>query len=84
MPRADGDGLDSIHSGHGRGGSTSSSVEIVDKGGVGVEMDMDKVPQRETGMTAYEIMPSESQERMLMVLKPARGGCEEDFRQMGS
>jgi phosphoribosylformylglycinamidine synthase II len=51
---------------------TSSSVEIADKGGVGVEMDLDKVPQRETGMTAYEIMLSESQERMLMVLKPGQ------------
>jgi phosphoribosylformylglycinamidine synthase len=39
----------------GAAGLTSSSVEIADKGGVGVEMDMDKVPQRETGMTAYEI-----------------------------
>jgi phosphoribosylformylglycinamidine synthase len=56
----------------GAAGLTSSSVEIADKGGVGVEMDMDKVPQRETGMTAYEIMLSESQERMLMVLKPGR------------
>ncbi len=56
----------------GAAGLTSSSVEIADKGGVGVEMDMDKVPQRETGMTAYEIMLSESQERMLIVLKPGR------------
>jgi phosphoribosylformylglycinamidine synthase len=56
----------------GAAGLTSSSVEIADKGGVGVEMDMDRVPQRETGMTAYEIMLSESQERMLMVLKPGR------------
>ncbi len=56
----------------GAAGLTSSSVEIADKGGVGVEMDMDKVPQREEGMTAYEIMLSESQERMLMVLKPGR------------
>ncbi len=56
----------------GAAGLTSSSVEIADKGGVGVEMDLDKVPQRETGMTAYEIMLSESQERMLMVLKPGK------------
>jgi phosphoribosylformylglycinamidine synthase subunit PurL len=56
----------------GAAGLTSSSVEIADKGGVGVEMDMDMVPQRETGMTAYEIMLSESQERMLMVLKPGK------------
>jgi phosphoribosylformylglycinamidine synthase len=56
----------------GAAGLTSSSVEIADKGGVGVEMDLDRVPQRESGMTAYEIMLSESQERMLMVLKPGR------------
>ena len=56
----------------GAAGLTSSSVEIADKGGVGVEMNMDLVPQRETGMTAYEIMLSESQERMLMVLRPGR------------
>ena len=68
----------------GAAGLTSSSVEIADKGGVGVEMDMDKVPQRETGMTAYEIMLSESQERMLMVLKPGqRSRRQEDLRQVG-
>jgi phosphoribosylformylglycinamidine synthase len=43
-----------------------------DKGGSGIELDLDKVPQRETGMTAYEMMLSESQERMLAVLKPGR------------
>ena len=42
------------------------------KGGVGIELNMDAVPQRETGMTAYEMMLSESQERMLIVLKPGR------------
>ncbi len=56
----------------GAAGLTSSSVEMADKGGIGIEMDLDKVPQRETGMTAYEIMLSESQERMLMVLKPGK------------
>ena len=56
----------------GAAGLTSSSVEMADKGGVGIEMDLDLVPQRETGMTAYEIMLSESQERMLMVLKPGK------------
>ncbi|MAI90371.1 phosphoribosylformylglycinamidine synthase subunit PurL [Ponticaulis sp.] len=56
----------------GAAGLTSSSVEMADKGGIGVEMDLDKVPQREDGMTAYEIMLSESQERMLMVLKPGK------------
>ena len=56
----------------GAAGLTSSSVEMADKGGIGVEMDLDLVPQREPGMTAYEIMLSESQERMLMVLKPGK------------
>jgi len=56
----------------GAAGLTSSSVEMADKGGVGIEMDLDQVPQRETGMTAYEIMLSESQERMLMILKPGK------------
>jgi phosphoribosylformylglycinamidine synthase subunit PurL len=54
----------------GAAGLTSSSVEMASKGGVGVELDLDKVPMRETVMTAYELMLSESQERMLMVLKP--------------
>ncbi len=56
----------------GAAGLTSSSFEMASKGGVGVELDLDLVPQRETGMTAYEMMLSESQERMLMVLKPGR------------
>lgn len=56
----------------GAAGLTSSSVEMAGKGGVGIELIMDKVPQRETGMTAYEMMLSESQERMLAVLKPGR------------
>jgi phosphoribosylformylglycinamidine synthase subunit PurL len=59
----------------GAAGLTSSSVEMAGKGGVGIELIMDHVPQRETGMTAYEMMLSESQERMLAVLKPGR---EED------
>jgi phosphoribosylformylglycinamidine synthase subunit PurL len=54
----------------GAAGLTSSSVEMAGKGGVGIELNLDHVPQRETGMTAYEMMLSESQERMLMVLKP--------------
>ena len=56
----------------GAAGLTSSSVEMASKGGVGIRLNMDQVPQRETGMTAYEMMLSESQERMLMVLKPGR------------
>jgi phosphoribosylformylglycinamidine synthase II len=54
----------------GAAGLTSSSVEMADKGGVGIVLDLDQVPTRETGMTAYEMLLSESQERMLMVLKP--------------
>ena len=56
----------------GAAGLTSSSVEMAGKGGVGIELNLDNVPARETGMTAYEFMLSESQERMLMVLKPER------------
>jgi phosphoribosylformylglycinamidine synthase II len=56
----------------GAAGLTSSSVEMAGKGGVGIELDLDHVPQREDGMTAYEMMLSESQERMLAILKPGR------------
>ncbi|HKX36102.1 MAG TPA: phosphoribosylformylglycinamidine synthase subunit PurL, partial [Rhizorhapis sp.] len=56
----------------GAAGLTSSSAEMGDKGGSGIELDLDKVPQREANMTAYEMMLSESQERMLAVLKPGR------------
>lgn len=56
----------------GAAGLTSSSVEMASKGGLGMEMDLDLVPVREDGMTAYEIMLSESQERMLMVIDPAQ------------
>lgn len=59
----------------GAAGLTSSSVEMASKGGVGFELDLDLVPQREENMTPYEMCLSESQERMLMVLKPGR----EDF-----
>ncbi|MEO7654629.1 MAG: phosphoribosylformylglycinamidine synthase subunit PurL, partial [Sphingomicrobium sp.] len=58
----------------GAAGLTSSSVEMASKGGAGIRLNMDKVPQREEGMTPYEMMLSESQERMLMVLKPGREG----------
>ena len=58
----------------GAAGLTCSSVEMADKGGVGFDLDIDKVPQRETGMTSYEVMLSESQERMLMVLRPGSEG----------
>jgi phosphoribosylformylglycinamidine synthase len=61
----------------GAAGLTSSSVEMASKGGVGIRLDMNKVPVRETGMTPYEMMLSESQERMLMVLKPGREAMAE-------
>ena len=54
----------------GAAGLTCSAVEMGDKGGLGIKLQLDQVPQREANMTAYEMMLSESQERMLMVLKP--------------
>ncbi|MFT9100107.1 MAG: phosphoribosylformylglycinamidine synthase subunit PurL, partial [Zymomonas mobilis subsp. pomaceae] len=56
----------------GAAGLTSSAVEMASKGEVGIELNMDAVPCREEAMTPYEMMLSESQERMLMVLKPGR------------
>ncbi|HZD25253.1 MAG TPA: phosphoribosylformylglycinamidine synthase subunit PurL [Alphaproteobacteria bacterium] len=61
----------------GAAGLTSSSVEMAGKGGVGIELDLDRVPCREAGMAPYEIMLSESQERMLMIIRP---GAEERAR----
>ncbi len=63
----------------GAAGLTSSSVEMAGKGGLGIEIDLDAVPQREEDMSAYEMMLSESQERMLAILKPGR---EEDARRV--
>lgn len=56
----------------GAAGLTCSAVEMGAKGDLGIELDLDRVPCRETGMSAYEMMLSESQERMLLVLKPER------------
>ncbi|HEX7946554.1 MAG TPA: phosphoribosylformylglycinamidine synthase subunit PurL, partial [Phenylobacterium sp.] len=56
----------------GAAGLTSSSMEMAGKGAVGIHLDLDAVPQREEGMSAYEMMLSESQERMLAILKPGR------------
>ncbi|KAA5602732.1 phosphoribosylformylglycinamidine synthase subunit PurL [Blastochloris sulfoviridis] len=68
----------------GAAGLTCSAVEMGAKGNLGVELDLDKVPCRETGMTAYEMMLSESQERMLMVLKPEKEAeAEAIFRKWG-
>src|SRR5215204_3401875 len=68
----------------GAAGLTSSAVEMGAKGDLGVDLDLDKVPTRETGMSAYEMMLSESQERMLMVLKPEKEAeAEAVFRKWG-
>ena len=56
----------------GAAGLTSSSVEMADRGKVGLHLDIDRVPMREEGMTAYEAMLSESQERMLVVIREGR------------
>ncbi|MBI3071014.1 MAG: phosphoribosylformylglycinamidine synthase subunit PurL, partial [Deltaproteobacteria bacterium] len=56
----------------GAAGLTCGVVEMSHKGGCGIELDLDRVPQRETGMTPYELMLSESQERMLLVAKAGR------------
>jgi phosphoribosylformylglycinamidine synthase subunit PurL len=56
----------------GAAGLTCSAVEMGDKGGLGIKLQLDDVPQRESHMTAYEMMLSESQERMLMVLRPEK------------
>jgi phosphoribosylformylglycinamidine synthase subunit PurL len=63
----------------GAAGLTSSSVEMAGKGGLGIEIDLDRVPVREPQMTAYEIMLSESQERMLMIVRP---GSEAEARRI--
>ena len=68
----------------GAAGLTCSAVEMGAKGGLGVTLELDKVPCRETGMSAYEMMLSESQERMLMVLKPEKEAeAEAIFRKWG-
>jgi phosphoribosylformylglycinamidine synthase subunit PurL len=68
----------------GAAGLTCSAVEMGAKGDLGVVLDLDKVPCRESGMTAYEMMLSESQERMLMVLRPEREAqAEAIFRKWG-
>ena len=68
----------------GAAGLTCSAVEMGAKGDLGVTLDLDKVPCREIGMSAYEMMLSESQERMLMVLKPEKEKqAEAIFRKWG-
>ncbi|MDC0857207.1 phosphoribosylformylglycinamidine synthase subunit PurL [Rickettsiales bacterium] len=56
----------------GAAGLTSSSIEMASKGNAGIDLNLDNVPQRETNMSAFEMMLSESQERMLMVIKPGK------------
>ena len=63
----------------GAAGLTSSSVEMASKGNVGIEIDLDEIPLREKNMSSYEIMLSESQERMLMILKK---GAEDDAKKV--
>jgi phosphoribosylformylglycinamidine synthase subunit PurL len=68
----------------GAAGLTSSAAEMGAKGNLGVTLDLDRIPCRETGMTAYEMMLSESQERMLMVLRPDKEAeAEAIFRKWG-
>src|SRR6187399_3107721 len=68
----------------GAAGLTCSAVEMGAKGNLGVDLELDQVPCRETGMSAYEMMLSESQERMLMVLKPEKEAeAEAIFRKWG-
>ena len=67
----------------GAAGLTCSAVEMGAKGDLGIELELDRVPCREDGMTAYEMMLSESQERMLMVLRRKGGRGRGDFPQMG-
>src|SRR6201991_1769510 len=68
----------------GAAGLTCSAVEMGAKGDLGIELDLDKVPCREEGMSAYEMMLSESQERMLMVLRPEKEAeAEAIFRKWG-
>jgi phosphoribosylformylglycinamidine synthase II len=63
----------------GAAGLTSSAVESASRGGSGIEIDVAKIPRREKGMTPYEVMLSESQERMLIIV---RQGCEDDVAQL--
>ena len=68
----------------GAAGLTCSCAEMAAKGGVGVELDLDRVPARESGMTPYEFLLSESQERMLFVVKPgSEEAVMERFRRWG-
>ena len=69
----------------GAAGLTSSAVEMAGKGNLGIELNLDNVPCREDKMTAYEIMLSESQERMLMILEPDKEEIAKDiFEKMGA
>src|SRR5439155_15418325 len=68
----------------GAAGLTSSSVELAARGGCGIEIDVARVSRREQGMSAYDVMLSESQERMLVVVRPeAVEGARRHFRRWG-
>jgi phosphoribosylformylglycinamidine synthase len=63
----------------GAAGLTSSTVEVASRGGVGVELDVDAIPRRERAMSAYEVMLSESQERMLFIIRPGHEAQARDI-----
>ena len=85
VPRGHGDRRDRRHPGHGRGRARPARpARWRARGGTGIEIDLDRVPQRETGMTPYEIMLSESQERMLLVVERGREDeVEAHLREVG-
>ena len=68
----------------GAAGLTCSSVEMAGKGRLGMEINLDKVPKREKGLSSYELMLSESQERMLMIIDPKRKNLANSIFKMGS
>ena len=68
----------------GAAGLTSSSVEMASKGKLGIELELSKVPCREEKMTPYEMMLSESQERMLIILEDGKEENAKGFSKMGS
>jgi len=73
LPRDDGGARPGgRHPGHGAAGLTCSTCETASRGGAGIEIELDRVPQREPGMNSYEIMLSESQERMLVIVERGR------------
>ena len=68
----------------GAAGLTSSSVEMASKGSLGIELELDKVPCREENMTPYEMMLSESQERMLIILEEGKENYAKKYLKNGT